>query len=137
MKDVRGFFRPEFINRVDKVIIFDPLTHDNVTDIVKLLITDLEKRLLDKDISIEFSDEALSLLAEKSYDPEYGARPARRVIADMIEDPITHMILDQEVKSKQRLHVSLNKGDLKFDVKLPKAQKPKTTKKSTKSSTKK
>ena len=137
MKEVRSFFRPEFINRVDKVIIFDPLTHDNVTDIVKLLITDLEKRLSDKEIAIEFSDEALSLLAEKSYDPEYGARPARRVIADMIEDPITHMILDQEVKSKQRLHVSLTKGKLKFDVKLPEKKKSKTTKKTTKSSTKK
>ena len=120
MKDVRKFFRPEFINRIDKVIIFDPLTHDNVTDIVKLLMKDLEKRLLEKEISITLSEKALSFLAEKSYDEEYGARPARRVIADEIEDPITHMILDNEVKPKQSITVDCKAKKLTFKVVKPK-----------------
>ena len=126
MKDVRKFFRPEFINRVDKVVIFDPLTHDNVTDIVKLLMTDLQKRLDEKNISIKISAKALSFLAEKSYDAEYGARPARRVIADEIEDPITHMILDAEIKPKQTILVDLKSKKLTFKVDTPK----KTAKKS-------
>ncbi len=120
MKDVRKFFRPEFINRIDKVVIFDPLTHDNVTDIVKLLMTDLQKRLDEKNISIKISEKALSFLAEKSYDEEYGARPARRVIADEIEDPITHMILDAEIKPKQTILVDLKSKKLTFTVDKPK-----------------
>ena len=125
MKDVRKFFRPEFINRIDKVVIFDPLTHDNVTDIVKLLMTDLQKRLDEKEISIKLSDKALSFLAEKSYDEEYGARPARRVIADEIEDPITHMILDAEIKPKQTILVDFKSKKLTFKVDEPKKPKKK------------
>ena len=125
MKDVRKFFRPEFINRIDKVVIFDPLTHDNVTDIVKLLMTDLQKRLDEKEISIRLSDKALSFLAEKSYDEEYGARPARRVIADEIEDPITHMILDAEIKPKQTILVDFKSKKLTFTVDEPKKPKKK------------
>jgi len=125
MKDVRKFFRPEFINRIDKVVIFDPLTHDNVTDIVKLLMTDLQKRLDEKEISIKLSDKALSFLAEKSYDEEYGARPARRVIADEIEDPITHMILDAEIKPKQTILVDFKSKKLTFTVDEPKKPKKK------------
>ena len=117
MKDVRDFFRPEFLNRVDKILVFDPLTHDNVKEIVGLLVSDLQDRLSEKEIKIELKKSAIEKLAEKSYDPEYGARPARRILADEIEDPITHMILDGKLKNKQKVQVSFEKSKFKFAVK--------------------
>ncbi|MBT6143459.1 ATP-dependent Clp protease ATP-binding subunit, partial [bacterium] len=117
MKDVRNFFRPEFLNRVDKILVFDPLTHENVKEIVGLLVSDLQDRLNEKEIKIELKKSAVEKLAEKSYDPEYGARPARRILADEVEDPITHMILDGKLKNKQKVLVSFEKSNFKFTVK--------------------
>ncbi len=87
-------FRPEFINRVDKIIVFKPLTHDMVKSIVKLHMNKLQKRLDDKKITLELSDEALDYLAELSYDPDFGARPVRRKIEEYIENQLTDALLD-------------------------------------------
>lgn len=94
LKEMKDHFRPEFLNRIDKVIVFTPLTSENIEEVVKLQLNEFNDRLKDKGIAIETSPEAVSLLAEKSYDPQYGARPVRRKLQDLIEDPIAERILD-------------------------------------------
>ena len=117
MSDVRKFFKPEFINRIDKVIVFDPLKHDDVKQIIKLLINQLQFRLNDRNIKIKISEKAISYLAEKGYDPEYGARPARRILQDKLEDEITELILDKKVSSGQTISVGFKGDKLIFSVK--------------------
>ncbi|MBT6293828.1 ATP-dependent Clp protease ATP-binding subunit [bacterium] len=117
MSDVRKFFKPEFINRIDKVIVFDPLKHEDVKQIIKLLITQLQFRMNDRNIKIKISEKAISYLAEKGYDPEYGARPARRILQDKIEDEITELILDQKVSTGQTISVGYKTNKLTFSIK--------------------
>jgi ATP-dependent Clp protease ATP-binding subunit ClpC len=94
LKEMKDHFRPEFLNRIDKVIVFKPLTSENIEEVVKLQLNEFNNRLKDKGIAIEITSEAVGLLAEKSYDPKYGARPVRRKLQDLIEDPIAERILD-------------------------------------------
>ncbi|MBN2306900.1 ATP-dependent Clp protease ATP-binding subunit [Candidatus Peregrinibacteria bacterium] len=94
LKEMKDHFRPEFLNRVDKVIVFKPLTSENIEKVVKLQLKEFNNRLTDKGIGIEATPAAISLLAEKSYDPKYGARPVRRKLQDLIEDPIAEKILN-------------------------------------------
>jgi ATP-dependent Clp protease ATP-binding subunit ClpC len=110
LNEMKRHFRPEFINRLDKVIIFHPLTHANLKEIVALLMTDLEKRLKSKDIRIKLSPGAHDLLAKLSYDPDYGARPARRVIQNRIEDEIAELMLDGKFKEGDTVKI-VKKGD--------------------------
>lgn len=110
MKELKDYFRPEFLNRLDKIIIFEPLTHANIKEIVKLLIGDLEKRLKLKNLRLNLSEGALDLLAKKSYDPDYGARPARRVLQDRIEDVLAEKLLDGEFNEGDTIRI-LKKGD--------------------------
>lgn len=110
LEDLKKFFRPEFLNRVDKTVIFQPLKHDDVKEIVKLLIDKLQKRLDDKKIEITLTSKALDKLAELSFDPKFGARPARRVIQDRIEDPLTNKYLEGEFKSGDSITIAV-KGD--------------------------
>ena len=117
MSDVRKFFKPEFINRIDKVIVFDPLKHEDVKQIIKLLITQLQFRMNDRNIKIKISEKAISYLAEKGYDPEYGARPARRILQDKIEDEITELILDQKVSTGHTISVGYKTNKLTFSIK--------------------
>lgn len=109
LKELKDHFRPEFINRLDKIIVFHPLNHNHLRQIVKLLISDLEKRLNEKNISLELSPGALDLLAKESYDPDYGARPARRVIQDKIEDVLAEKLLDGEFKEGDKIKL-IKKG---------------------------
>lgn len=105
MKELKDHFRPEFLNRVDKIVIFRPLTHDNLKDIVTLLVKDLETRLKDKNIKISLSAGALDLLAKDSYDPDYGARPARRVIQDQIEDALAEKLLNGDFEEGDTIKI--------------------------------
>lgn len=89
-------FRPEFLNRVDKVTVFDPLTHKDIKEIVKLHFSDLQERLAEKKITLDLAPAALEYLAEKSYNPKYGARPVRRTITEKVEDELAGLILDEE-----------------------------------------
>lgn len=117
MSDVRKFFKPEFINRIDKVIIFDPLKHEDVKQIIKLLLNQLQFRMNDRNIKLNVSENAIAYLAEKGYDPEYGARPARRILQDKVEDEITELILDKKVTTGQTIHIGLKSDKLTFTVK--------------------
>lgn len=98
LKELKNHFRPEFLNRVDKIVVFTPLTSENIEAVVKLQLKEFGDRLKDKMIEVEATPEAVKLLASKSYDPQYGARPVRRKMQDMIEDPIAEKILDGTFK---------------------------------------
>lgn len=98
MKELKDHFRPEFLNRIDKVIVFHALTNDNIKEIVKLHLGYLENRLSPKGLSLQASKEALEMLSKAGYDPKYGARPVRRAIQEMVEDPLTAKFLDGDFK---------------------------------------
>jgi len=105
LKELKDHFRPEFLNRVDKVIVFQPLPNEAIQDIVRLQLNELDKRLKEKNITIDITDEAVGLLAKLSYDPQYGARPVRRKIQDLIEDPVAEKILAGEFKTGDTIKV--------------------------------
>jgi ATP-dependent Clp protease ATP-binding subunit ClpC len=109
MDELKRGFRPEFLNRIDKIVIFDPLTHANVREIVKLHISNLQERLNPKKIKVNVTEGALDNLATLSYDPEYGARPARRKIQDLLEDEITQLLLDGNIGENSTISV-IKKG---------------------------
>lgn len=106
--ELKRKFRPEFLNRIDKIVIFDPLTHKNVKDIVAMHLDNLQVRLDEKNIKIKVTDTALDNLAALSYDPEYGARPARRKIQDLVEDEITQMYLDGRISEGDTVSILKN-----------------------------
>ena len=103
-------FRPEFLNRVDDIIVFPHLSKDEITQIVDLEIAKLDKRLKDKDMGMELTVDAKNLLAKKGYDPVLGARPLRRTIQREIEDALSERILFNELKPGQKVLVDVE-GD--------------------------
>lgn len=109
MKEVKGAFSPEFINRLDQMIVFRPLTHDHVKEIVKLHLDKLQKRLDKREIKIDIAPKALDYLASKSYDPAYGARPVRRTIQDLIETELSNKLLDDQLHDGEKIKVDLLK----------------------------
>jgi ATP-dependent Clp protease ATP-binding subunit ClpB len=100
---LRAGFNPEFLNRIDETIIFHNLTPDQIGEIVEIQISRLGQRLAESKISLELSDGAKSFLAEKGYDPVYGARPLKRAIQKYIENPLSMEILRGNVKEGSRL----------------------------------
>jgi ATP-dependent Clp protease ATP-binding subunit ClpC len=117
-EEVKEFFSPEFINRLDQMVVFRPLTHENIKSIVKLHLSDLQKRLEKRHIKLDLNAGALDYLAEKSYDPQFGARPVRRTLQEMIEDELSTKLLEGTFHDGEAIRVSkLKKGkDLKFNV---------------------
>ena len=116
-KELRQYFRPEFLNRVDDVIVFSPLTKDQIIGIIGLAMKGLENRLAARDITLEMTDEAKNDIADEAYDPNYGARPVKRYIQSHIETEIAELIIKGEVTdgSKIRIDASPDEG-LKFTV---------------------
>ncbi|MBN1375332.1 MAG: AAA family ATPase [Dehalococcoidia bacterium] len=114
--DLKKTFRPEFLNRVDDIIIFHPLNEENLKKIVDLLVKDVEKLLADRAIALELTDDAREWVFLKEYDPEYGARPLRRAIQRYIENPLSSKIISGEVKDGDRVKVSAEKDVLVFSV---------------------
>ena len=113
LKDV---FRPEFLNRVDEIISFDPLTKEQLLQIVDLMLEDTKKALKDKDISMDISAKAKDFILEKGTDIKFGARPLRRAIQRYIEDELSEMILRGELQDGQKVKVDFENNKLKFDV---------------------
>lgn len=100
----KSLFSPELINRFDAVVVYHPLTFDQVTQVTKLMLSDLAKRLKEtKNITLEITDELAQKVASAGYDPQFGARPIRRLIADKIEDEIAKMIIDEKVKNGDKI----------------------------------
>jgi ATP-dependent Clp protease ATP-binding subunit ClpC len=113
---LRRSLRPEFVNRIDEVIVFRALTKEQIADIARLLLERTQRRLRAQDIEIEFSDEALELLAEEGFDPEFGARPLRRTIQRRVDNELSRMVLDGSLNPGDKVVVSAGDGKLTFEV---------------------
>jgi ATP-dependent Clp protease ATP-binding subunit ClpB len=118
MAVVRASFRPEFLNRIDEIILFHRLKRSDMTKIVDIQIGRLAKLLADRKITIALEPSAREWLAEKGWDPAYGARPLKRVIQKAVQDPLAEMILAGRVKDGERVLVSAGKQGLTFNGKL-------------------
>ena len=95
--ELRGHFRPEFLNRLDEIIFFKPLTKDNIGGIVELLLEDLNNRLAERELTISLTPEAKAYIIEEAYDPVYGARPLKRYLQKHVETLSARLILADEV----------------------------------------
>lgn len=111
----RMFFRPEFMNRVDEVIVFNPLGKEELLKIVDIMLAEVKLRTLDCKITLEIDEEAKKLLLERGYDPKYGARPLRRAIQKMLEDSLSNLMLEGTLKAGEKVSVTVSDGELKFN----------------------
>ncbi|HTC22699.1 MAG TPA: AAA family ATPase, partial [bacterium] len=109
-KELRQFFRPEFLNRIDDIVIFHRLGEDQLETIVNIQLEGLRSRLADKKIRLEMSKGALAFLAERGYDPVYGARPLKRLIQHELVDRMALKLIDGEIKEGQTVKVDVSKG---------------------------
>ena len=117
MAEVKRTFRPEFLNRVDEIIVFHELTEEQLRSVVELMVRDLAKRLEERKVEIELTDKAKSWLAKEGFDPIYGARPLRRAIERYVENPLSTMILKGEFGAGDRVLVDLGQDGLTFKTK--------------------
>jgi ATP-dependent Clp protease ATP-binding subunit ClpC len=115
MEELKRSFRPEFLNRIDEVIVFHALSREDVKAIVDLMMKRVRDQLKAKDVEIELSDQAKELLAEKGYDPSLGARPLRRTIQRLVEDPLSEKLLWKEFKAGQTIIVDVRDGEIAFE----------------------
>ncbi|WP_018631393.1 ATP-dependent chaperone ClpB [Neomegalonema perideroedes] len=111
---VRSHFRPEFLNRLDEIVLFERLDREHMTGIVAIQLGRLNKRLVDRKIRLEFTQEAEDWLADRGYDPAYGARPLKRTIQKAVEDPLAELLLRGELKDGEVLPVTLGPNGLIF-----------------------
>lgn len=111
-KELKNFFKPEFLNRLDDIITFNPLGQDEAFEIVKLLFKDLQASLANKGIKAELSENAALLIAKEGFDEDFGARPLKRAIYDMIEDKLSDMILSDELKSDESILIDADKNQI-------------------------
>ena len=117
MNDLRGHFRPEFLNRLDEIIMFKPLTKDNIGHIVDLMMKDLNERLSDREISLELTPEAKDYIIDGGYDPVYGARPLKRFLQKHVETLAAREILSGEIHEGDTILITLQDGTLKAEGK--------------------
>jgi ATP-dependent Clp protease ATP-binding subunit ClpA len=107
-------FRPEFLNRIDEIVIFQPLTEEQIREIVDLIMKDVKKRLSDRKITVELTEEAKAQLAKEGFDPVFGARPLRRTIQRQVENPLSKRILQGEFKEGDRILVDVGPDGFTF-----------------------
>ena len=117
MDDLRGHFRPEFLNRVDEIIMFKPLTKSNIGKIVDLMVGELDKRLADQELSLELTDAAKDQVIENGYDPVYGARPLKRYLQKYVETLAARKILSGDVHAGDTLVLDVQNGEFIVTVK--------------------
>ncbi|MBQ7956346.1 MAG: ATP-dependent chaperone ClpB [Lachnospiraceae bacterium] len=117
MNDLRNHFRPEFLNRLDEVILFKPLTKSNIGGIIRLIIADLNKRLADKELHVELTGKAEQFIVENAYDPVYGARPLKRYIQKYVETLSAKLILADKVREGDTILIDVQEENLTARVK--------------------
>ena len=113
---LKTFFRPEFLNRIDDIVVFKSLTIEQIEKIVDLIIESLVKRLEERGIGLELSEDARRFIAKESYDEEFGARPVKRYVQKNIENQIAEMIISNEVIDGQTIEITVSDNSLKFNV---------------------
>ena len=111
-QELRGHFRPEFLNRLDEIIMFKPLTKENVGGIIDLLVNDLNKRLEDRELKIALTDSGKQLVIEQAYDPVYGARPLKRYLQKHVETQVARLILSEQVSVGDTITLTNRDGEL-------------------------
>ena len=111
-RDLRGHFRPEFLNRLDEIIMFKPLTKDNIGGIVELLLDDLNRRLKDQELSLALTKVAKDYIIEGGYDPVYGARPLKRYVQKYVETLTAKLILSGDIRANDRIVIDVENGEL-------------------------
>ena len=117
MDELKLHFKPEFLNRLDDIVIFNPLGLEQIKEIVDIMLNDLRARLKERDIEISLSDNAKALLAEAGFDPVYGARPLKRTIYEHVEDKIAEMILEDKIKDGDNIFVDEQNKEIVISVK--------------------
>jgi ATP-dependent Clp protease ATP-binding subunit ClpB len=113
MEELHAHFRPEFLNRLDEIIMFKPLTKDNIGDIIGLIIADLNKRLADRELTVELTPEAQKFVIDNAYDPMYGARPLKRYVQKYVETLSAKLILSDQLKPKDTILFTVENGELR------------------------
>ncbi|WP_030378280.1 MULTISPECIES: ATP-dependent Clp protease ATP-binding subunit [unclassified Streptomyces] len=116
LRPLREHFRPEFLNRIDEVVVFRQLTEEQLRRITDLLLDQTRRRLRAQDIDVDFTDAAVDLLARRGYQPEYGARPLRRTIQREVDNQLSRFLLDGRVTAGHRVRVDAEEGELVFDA---------------------
>ena len=116
MGEVKTHFRPEFINRIDEIVVFHALDEKNIGAIAKVQLKILEQRLAKMEMALDISDAALQKIAEAGFDPAYGARPLKRAIQQQIENPVSRMILEGKLGPKDTILVACENGIMRFKV---------------------
>jgi ATP-dependent Clp protease ATP-binding subunit ClpB len=119
MAEVKTQFRPEFINRIDEIVVFHALGEENIKSIAKIQLATLKSRLAKMDLDFEVADAALTEVAKAGFDPVYGARPLKRAIQSEIENPLAKAILEGRFAPKDRIVVDAKGGKMTFEKKKP------------------
>ncbi|MEO7539254.1 MAG: AAA family ATPase, partial [Pyrinomonadaceae bacterium] len=111
---LRGHFKPEFLNRIDDTVVFKQLTRDQIASIIDVQLEKLRKNLEERGITIKLEDSARDLLVEEGYDPVYGARPLKRAIQSLIQNPLAISLLNGDIGSGQTVTITAENGEMKF-----------------------
>lgn len=117
MEELRGHFRPEFLNRLDEIIMFKPLTKDNLSGIIRLLVKDIDNRLADRDINLKLTDNAMQQIIDAAYDPVYGARPLKRYLQKHVETLAARFLLEDKVQEGETILIDVQDGNYVASVK--------------------
>jgi len=103
MKELRAHFKPEFLNRLDDIVIFNPLSEDGLREIVSIMFKDIQVKLAAKEITAELTKNAKAIIAEAGFDPVYGARPLKRALYELVEDKLAEMILEEQLNEGDKI----------------------------------
>ena len=118
MQEVKREFKPEFLNRVDDIIVFHKLNEENIGNIIDIMLSNVKKKMKEKNIKIKFDKKVKELIARKGTDINYGARPLRRAIQNLVEDKIAEEILNDNIKEGDEITISANEKEVIIKVKL-------------------
>ena len=117
MEETKKVFRPEFLNRIDELIVFHPLEEEHILQIVRIMLDELKEKLSQQEISFTYSDEVGQFLVKEGFDPEYGARPLQRTIRKYLEDPLAEEMLRQELEPPVKIEAEMKDGGIVFTKK--------------------